>query len=683
MELVYLWVEDYKNIQKQGFNFSPRFRCEYDEKTEKLEITDKEKTGEFYPKNFFGDNINVTAIVGKNGSGKSSLLQLLERRRELRNINHFFIYLKDENYYCKYKNIKPEIAFYKDINYIDYNDGSNENSFYPQIIKIANSEKVGKESLNHYYFGKYSLLGGIHVDRQNIYDMSDARFFVPRYINIATEYIELFEKLKQMYKFDTLRLLLKNTSTSYIKKWIDKEKAIYTSGFKYSLNKVCIYEQNEQILSDVQITLKRPLEEIEIYLYNRNREKIVSVLEEIENIHRNQGYGNKLKKSDKYQEFDLAVLIAFSEYYLKNTDPCDTSNLVYETLLELKDKIKNDAFIDENIIRLVRSYILDFFQKLKDKGFIFLKDRLLSIDTIIEAIEYVQQFKINNFDSDGSPYIDITLDKNLKENLSHIRIMQKMFFDHDFDCGNEHYLRVFEYDLINNEIGSSYETISDGEKHFIRFSIDIIYQLNALKEYNFTPDKESLALFLADEPDNAMHPIWKKRLIHSVLEILNNYSDISNIKQHFIFTTHSPFLLSDIPKQNIIFLDTKDNGQCKVLKYDEVINKKQTFGANIHTLLSDSFFMNDGLMGEFAKSKIDEVIQYLNNNKKSSITNDEEAQNIINIIGEPIIKRELQRMFKNKTELESHQNVAKIQDEIEVLKKRIEELEKEKHNVSQ
>jgi ABC-type transport system involved in cytochrome bd biosynthesis fused ATPase/permease subunit len=94
MELVYLWVDNYKNIAKQGFNFSPRFRCEYDEEKNELEIIDKDETREFYPKNFFGDNINVTAIVGKNGSGKSSLLQLLERRRELKNINHFFIYLK-------------------------------------------------------------------------------------------------------------------------------------------------------------------------------------------------------------------------------------------------------------------------------------------------------------------------------------------------------------------------------------------------------------------------------------------------------------------------------------------------------------------------------------------------------------------------------------------------------------
>ena len=29
MELVYLWVEKYKNIKNQGFNFSRRFMCKY------------------------------------------------------------------------------------------------------------------------------------------------------------------------------------------------------------------------------------------------------------------------------------------------------------------------------------------------------------------------------------------------------------------------------------------------------------------------------------------------------------------------------------------------------------------------------------------------------------------------------------------------------------------------------
>ena len=73
MELVYLWVEDYKNIKKQGFNFSPQFTCVYDEEKNELTIDKNED----YIENFFGDNINVTAIVGKNGSGKSNLLELI------------------------------------------------------------------------------------------------------------------------------------------------------------------------------------------------------------------------------------------------------------------------------------------------------------------------------------------------------------------------------------------------------------------------------------------------------------------------------------------------------------------------------------------------------------------------------------------------------------------------------
>ena len=74
LELVYLWVEDYKNIKKQGFNFSPRFECSFDRETL---IIDKKNEDE-YIKDFFGDNINVTAIVGKNGSGKSSVLDLIQ-----------------------------------------------------------------------------------------------------------------------------------------------------------------------------------------------------------------------------------------------------------------------------------------------------------------------------------------------------------------------------------------------------------------------------------------------------------------------------------------------------------------------------------------------------------------------------------------------------------------------------
>ena len=104
MELVYLWVEDYKNVKKQGFNFSPRFECKY----ENDELTIIEKKEDEYINNFFGNNINITAIVGKNGSGKSRILELLtnndfnssffDGEKNIINIHeHFDIFLVKEN----------------------------------------------------------------------------------------------------------------------------------------------------------------------------------------------------------------------------------------------------------------------------------------------------------------------------------------------------------------------------------------------------------------------------------------------------------------------------------------------------------------------------------------------------------------------------------------------------------
>lgn len=83
LELLYVWIENYKDtIIRQGFNLNPRYNFEFmPEKGDGNEIIggrlSVEESHDF-PEDFFPENIsNVTVIVGKNGSGKSSFLESL------------------------------------------------------------------------------------------------------------------------------------------------------------------------------------------------------------------------------------------------------------------------------------------------------------------------------------------------------------------------------------------------------------------------------------------------------------------------------------------------------------------------------------------------------------------------------------------------------------------------------
>jgi hypothetical protein len=84
MELLYLWIEDYNNIQNQGFNFSSKWKFDY--QNEQLTVEERPNAID----NFFGkDIVNVTALVGANGSGKTSVLEFLYKTGIFENAPNF------------------------------------------------------------------------------------------------------------------------------------------------------------------------------------------------------------------------------------------------------------------------------------------------------------------------------------------------------------------------------------------------------------------------------------------------------------------------------------------------------------------------------------------------------------------------------------------------------------------
>ncbi len=550
MELVYLWVKEYKNIHRQGFNFSPRFNCHYDEDSNELTIDENDG----YIENFFDENINVTAIVGKNGSGKSSLREIFE--------DIFISISLDEN-----------------LGYI--------------FAFIANGKKCYIENIGVFCKDNFTEVDSIPSSLLTYVAEMPYPYFESNHIKFSNNYTISFENsaivekiaryLNDTFKLTTFMLIPKKIYIEQNKDFLDK--------LINDIRPSVIPRSNKP---DNGVPLEDCHDEREEY----NTDSILEAF-----------------MFERIVENDLAYYLCKKNFY--NPKSSEYDSVVLETF-----------FNDEEYGLNEEEYSLKEFNSLLEKKF---------------------------FDKDT-----LTEDDN--------KLIQK-------------YSKFLNFDFEDAR-GRKYNDLSHGEKSIFGQFLSIYDKLNNIDR--------NLLIYL-DEPDLSLHPNWQKKYLN---ELSNTFFD-SDKNMHFVLTTHSPFLLSDILKQNIIFLDTykeddsdiEDNkqkaGNCKVLKHDEVMNKQQTFGQNIHTLLSDSFFMDEGgLMGEFAKRKINKIIEYLRDDSENKsfvedmpkydnwLYDKENLKKIIDAIGEPFLRHKILELYYDKftgdaTEAERKKELLKQKERIE------------------
>ena len=577
MELIYLWVEKFKNIEKQGFNFSPKFRCEYNPDTNELTIEEKD----YIP--IFPDNINITAIVGKNGSGKSSLLTSVLK----------LIISKKGN-----KNNKIIII----------NNNKLQLLYFDKNIKIINKTNLILEKIEN--------LNGIYP------------LFIDFSLANAPITHEKNEKYKKNYAIEPSRFYdSSNPGGKLEPSSFDSNLKSNVLYFYWSLNK--IKEEKIFLLSNLNIPEFVNIKKIRLSNLNKNN-KIAAL-------------AILLKQKEKIKSIKINI---DSENFIQN----------------FRKSLNEDFCFDFDAIKIdIKKNFENIFEKINKS-----KEEIeIELSDFIDGVKKLLKNKCDKKENKENKHFDIEqfIIKKLVENILKIDELQinKLqdvelpYFEYIFR------LYKFEFVSMNN---LSFNQLSTGQKIMLSyFGIFVKYYI-----HKFNKNKNNKVIVLIDEIETSFHPEWQRKLLYYLITFINK-TDLKNFYNHFIIATHSPFIISDLPKENIIFLDKDENGKCIVV--DGLNEKKETFGANIHTLLSDSFFMEDGLIGEFAKSKIDDVIKYLND-VKSEIKTEKEAQRIINIIGEPIIKKELQRILDSKR-LEKINNIdekiKQLEYELEILKK--------------
>ena len=215
-------------------------------------------------------------------------------------------------------------------------------------------------------------------------------------------------------------------------------------------------------------------------------------------------------------------------------------------------------------------------------------------------------------------YIDIQ-DPKSRENLERL---SEYFRDRSFVVA--HY-----FDLSYSHVTSSSTRLSSGEYDMLKFFSrlnDSIYE---------SPDHYanlvSPQLILIDEAENSYHPEWQRKYIHILTRFLEALYYRKKIEKfQVVITTHSPIILSDIPRECITYLE-------KSPRYGTVKESKdqpETFGTNVFELYRHSFFMSDGLVGEYASKKIEKLQREIQLGRKPFET----LKHEIDIIGDEKIK---------------------------------------------
>ena len=96
-KLIYFYCKDLRGFEDTEFNFSSKYKIHFDKDTEILTIDKGDKN---YIDNFYGENIELNAIVGNNGAGKSTLLKniyhIFYRMRSLFHVTLVFEIMKND-----------------------------------------------------------------------------------------------------------------------------------------------------------------------------------------------------------------------------------------------------------------------------------------------------------------------------------------------------------------------------------------------------------------------------------------------------------------------------------------------------------------------------------------------------------------------------------------------------------
>ena len=606
---IFMWVKEYKSLENFQVNFDKSYNIEFEYKENRIKKLKISKNTNKIPKHFYGSNIDsINIIIGKNGTGKSSILEMMSLFDRVNGIYKSYVEYPREFLIIYKTNNEKEFVL----------EGYHENDDdkYFEFLKMPKDSIIFL--VNYYTFKMTENYEFIGINSpKNLKDTGILR------IKYGEEKINFFEK-KYSYEEAEEGNYKINTGVS------EGNKATI---YEYFINKKNI---QSELYQAANIVIEIP----ELDFYIDKVKKSFKIMKEIKLFN--------MLKEDKIKD---VIIKNYSNYLFsykiwkiienKSFQVDEILDIIKTEKIKLK-KIKNTEQILEKLLEEIKEYenVKDLSNKIHEI-LLLLNDVQVSELNFKRKTNVLKKYEIKGTDSRIKKFLE-KYDEIVNYPWTNKRL----------------YLPEFEKILNITEEG-----MSDGE----RVRVNIFSTIHRFLEENGELKNKKYVTLLFDEVEMFLHPEWSRTFLDDLLLELKDYSE----KQFkIIFASHSPFLLSDICSEGVIYLEKK--ARETVVKEVEIKN----FGANIIDLFKNTMFLKS-TFGEFATKKIKWVVNEINNKNYSDIKNNIEINYIIEEIGEKLISNKLKSMIEAKFE---NNDKEYYKNKIKEYEARIEEIEKAENN---
>lgn len=549
--------EDYL-IENQGISLSSKYEIEDPSEDAPFNFKIKKKSG--IPDKFFSKNIvDVKAIVGRNGSGKTTLLKrlfytLISQGELAGSVNYVFIYKKGNEFY--YNQSGNQNISFNDSEITPHfcSDSENFKAEYPIFYTAAfNNVEPLKDVQNR---GDLSTNALLSLDDESLYNIS------PKYRSVAN--------IQKNYHGShiTMELIRKVNFAAHFYEDIEKNSYLH---FRLP---------NSIIIAPSYIDIENAIVEI--------TEGKQSEIKKWKNLQ------NKIATKDEYSFKNLyrfAALLNRIRSDLSNASKKDAMRESFDDILH-PEKI-------ENIESVLKAYTgRKIYIMINGKKALINYDEDSLYDVVERNLALIEE--LSDF-----------------QNLIHEKYPEYNKDSFFFDLREEHHRKVLEK-FVDSYVKTmrltpflymNWRPQSSGEEKFIEFYSRLYYELNDHKRPIKNNTDPSELHVVIDEADLYLHPDWQRNWLFEFVKILEIiltklYSDNApNV--YLFFSTHSPFIITDLLRDNITLLDLKENSKTKIKNNHKI----SPFGANLYDLLSDGFFLKNSI-GALSEKYIEDLVRY-------------------------------------------------------------------------